>query len=164
MISYKDLSFQDINTVQNLAKEIWSITYLSIISQQQIDFMLNEMYSETKIKENISQNHYWKLIYFNEKIVGFTHFYPKDSLMFLAKIYVLEEFQRKNIGKETMSLIQKIALELNLSKIQLRVNKNNQKAINAYLKNNFKIVNEDILHLTNEYVMDDYILEKIIEY
>ncbi|MFY7810251.1 MAG: GNAT family N-acetyltransferase [Flavobacterium sp.] len=159
MISFKNLQIKDITIIQNLAHEIWNKSYLSIISQEQIDYMLNEMYSDDKIKENISKNHYWKIILFNEKPIGFTHFYPIDSIMFLSKIYILHEFQRKNIGKETIALIQKTSIELNLNKIQLRVNKKNNQAMNAYLKNNFKIVKEDILHLTDKYIMDDYIME-----
>ena len=159
MITYKNIENKDIEIIQELAKKIWNTTYLSIITNKQIDFMLNEMYSEIKINENITQNHYWKLIYFNNKPVGFTHFYPNDSSMFLSKIYILNEYQRNNIGKETISLIQKITLELNLKKIQLRVNKKNQNAINAYLKHNFKIVKEDTLHINEDFVMDDYILE-----
>jgi RimJ/RimL family protein N-acetyltransferase len=163
MITYKNIESKDIEIIQELAKKIWNTTYLSIISQKQIDYMLEEMYSEIKINENITQNHYWKLIFFDNKPVGFTHFYVNDSLMFLSKIYVLQEYQRNNIGKDTLSLIQKITLDLNLNKIQLRVNKYNQNAINAYLKHNFKIVKENILNISEEFVMDDYILECEIE-
>jgi len=71
----------------------------------------------------------------------------------------LESFQNLGIGKDVFSFIIEKTKTLGLSKIQLRVNKKNLKAINAYQKYGFIIVSEDVLHLSDNFVMDDFIME-----
>lgn len=157
----EELTINEIPVVQELADKIWKTTYPSIISLQQIEFMLNMMYSKEKIEENLIENHNWYLINFQEKNIGFTHFYQKEDSIFLSKLYVLETYQKSGIGKEVLYFIIDKAMELKVSKIQLRVNKENVKAINAYKKYGFIIANEDIFQLNEEYIMDDYIMELI---
>lgn len=163
MKNLQKLAIENIIDVQELAKKIWKTTYLDIISQAQIDYMLNEMYHQDKIKQQINENHFWFLIQSNQQDIGFTHFFIQNDGLFLSKIYILENFQGNGIGKEVLNYIVAKTKELNLNKIVLRVNKNNKKAITAYQKFGFKITKEDILILTNEYVMDDYIMEKSIK-
>jgi ribosomal protein S18 acetylase RimI-like enzyme len=155
----KKILIEDIPEIQKLAEKIWKTTYPTIISLEQIDFMLTEMYSKEKIIENLNQNHNWISIIYNTEVVGFSHFYEKDNLIFLSKLYILESFQNLGIGKDVFSFIIEKTKSLGLSKIQLRVNKNNLKAINAYQKYGFIIVSEDVLHLSDSFVMDDFIME-----
>ncbi len=156
---FKEINSIEIPEIQKLAEKIWKTTYPTIISLKQIDFMLSEMYSEEKILENLNQKHNWFSIIYNEKMIGFTHFYEKDNLIFLSKLYILESFQNLGIGKDVFSFIIEKTKTLGLSKIQLRVNKKNLKAINAYQKYGFIIVSEDVLHLSDNFVMDDFIME-----
>ena len=149
----------EIPIVQELANKIWKTTYAGIISLQQIDFMLNMMYSEEKIEENLNEKHFWFLINFDDKNIGFTHFYQKEDGIFLSKLYVLASYQKLGIGKEVLHFIIDKSKELEVLKIQLRVNKENLKAINAYKKYGFIIKSEDVLQINEDYVMDDFIME-----
>lgn len=49
MFSIRPSSISDIPLIRNLTFRIWPQTYASILSQEQIDFMLEKMYSEASL-------------------------------------------------------------------------------------------------------------------
>ena len=61
-----------------------------------------------------------------------------------------------------LQFIEQIARELGLSSIYLTVNKNNEHSIAVYKKKGFLTVKDQVADIGNGFVMDDYIMEKII--
>ena len=55
----------DLLTIQRLAKEIWNEHYITIISQEQIDFMLANRYSEAVLAEQMKNGQQF-FLYINE--------------------------------------------------------------------------------------------------
>jgi len=161
-LSYKGLQKTEIPILQKLAFEIWHTTYSTIISKEQVEFMLEKMYNKELIKEQLEENDFWYFIQYKKENIGFVHFFPKENKMYLSKIYLKNEFHSKGIGKNTLDFVIENAKNLGFSKVYLRVNKQNKKAIQSYTKKGFKIIKEDILEIGNGYVMDDYILEYCI--
>ena len=53
MISFKKATKVDIPQIQELAKKSWNSAYQNIISQDQIDYMLQQMYSEEEISSHL---------------------------------------------------------------------------------------------------------------
>jgi hypothetical protein len=43
---------KDIPLIQNLARRSWENAYAEILSEEQMDYMLSEMYSEKEIKNH----------------------------------------------------------------------------------------------------------------
>lgn len=64
---------------------------------------------------------------------------------YIAGLFVKEEYQREGIGKKLIEYI-----KLKYKQLKLDVYAKNENAINFYLKNNFKIVNEKNNEDTNE--------------
>ena len=64
---------------------------------------------------------------------------------YIAGLFVKEEYQREGIGKKLIEYI-----KLKYKQLKLDVYANNENAINFYLKNNFKRVNEKNNEDTNE--------------
>jgi ribosomal protein S18 acetylase RimI-like enzyme len=146
--------------VYNLAKEIWNQHYLPIIGQEQVDYMLDKFQSERAIKEQIAEGYKYYLIIDNQidnqVEVGYFSVKDKAAKLFLSKLYVLDSFRGKGIGKQGIKFIKST---FNNPVIQLTVNKNNFNSIAFYKKVGFKIVEDVVTDIGNGFVMDDYVME-----
>lgn len=161
-LHFHDVNEKNIHLVPELATKIWNECYKGIISQEQIDYMLDMMYSTDKINENITEGDHWKILKADNEPVGYIHFKEEENKIFLSKIYLLQEEKYKGLGQSLLNEVIKFAIDNNYKSIYLTVNKNNAKAIRFYEKNNFKQVKSETFDIGNGYVMDDFIYEKNI--
>lgn len=162
MLEIKKISTNDIPLIQQLSKEIWNKVYPAIISQEQIDFMLEMMYSEGSLKQQMTElSHHFIIVYSNGTPVGFASYSVKSSLepdvIRLNKLYLQPEHHGKGLGKAMMEYIIKEGRLLAGSMLELNVNKHNP-AVSFYKKQGFVIVSETVLDIGNGYVMDDFIM------
>lgn len=155
---------KDIPTLQKLAKKIWKETYTQILSHEQIQYMLEQMYSYDEIYHHL-QSPAWKYYLLTDdhhKYLGFIGFeknYEKDTTK-LHRIYLLA--QSKGMGLGTFAIEQMIkSINKENSRIILNVNKYNS-ARGFYEKLGFKIYGEGVFDIGNGYVMDDYLMELIL--
>lgn len=80
---------------------------------------------------------------FDNKIAGFIIASKKSEAFHIHKFFVHPDFRSKKIGLQLLEKFQNEISENHLcSTITLKVYKNNLKAINFYLKNNFTVQNE----------------------
>jgi GNAT superfamily N-acetyltransferase len=150
--------------IQNLAKAIWPDAYGAILSQEQLDYMMNMMYSDNSLSNQLRNKYVFLLAKIDTDFIGFASYelnYDKSNYTKIHKLYVLPEIQGQGVGKELIYYIQEIAIKNSNSGLILNVNKQN-KAKDFYLKNEFKIEESVIVDIGNDYVMDDYIMKKYI--
>ncbi|PWA05905.1 GNAT family N-acetyltransferase [Flavobacterium psychrotolerans] len=163
MITISEATARDFKTIQEIVHITWPHTYGGIISDAQIAYMLDLMYSEGALSENLNQKkHRFLLATENSDCLGFASFehnYNNEKGTHLHKLYVLPEAQGLGVGKLLMDAVENSAKENHSIFISLFVNKFN-KAIAFYQKNDFKIVSEVCLEIGQGYVMDDYKMEK----
>jgi ribosomal protein S18 acetylase RimI-like enzyme len=163
MISIVLATVNDVSLIQDIVKKTWPVAYSNIISQQQIDYMLNLFYSDVALKNSITiKNNIFLLAKDSETCIGFAsieHRYLNQSITRLHKLYILPECQGKGIGNLLLENIEKLAIKNHSNAISLNVNKYN-KALLFYQKNGFEIVGEEVIDIGNNYVMDDFIMEK----
>jgi len=86
--------------------------------------------------------------YINNKLIGFIHITKLYEVIDIINIVVDNKYQRQGIGTKLINYI--LNLFDDATTIMLEVNKNNQKAINLYLKNQFIIINEREKYYGNE--------------
>lgn len=146
--------------VPTLAKEIWNDCYKDILSQEQIDFMLDSMYNPVKISEGIANGEQWEILKADNEPVGYIHYRIEEKKLFLSKIYLKQDPKYKGLGQLMMNHVIDYGLANDLDTIYLTVNKNNQKAIRFYEKNRFQNIKSETFDIGNGFVMDDYIFEK----
>lgn len=150
-------TIKDIGTIAGLAKIIWNQHYPAIISQQQIDYMLNWMYSDTALGEQMEKKqHRFFLLVSGGTNIGFISVHSEgEGNWFLNKFYIDQSLAARGIGakafKYMLSLLQPL-------KITLTVNRQNYKAINFYFKNGFKIDKVADFDIGNGYVMNDFVM------
>lgn len=162
MIQIQKLRKSDIQIVQTLAKEIWNEHYRKILSQEQIEYMLDLFYSTEKIQEEISNGYSWELVFYNSLPVGFMCLKFESEKVHLSKIYLHSDVRGKGLGKELIQHAIELAQEKNYFAIYLNVNKYNTDSIEFYKRLGFQIIEEGVFDIGNGYVMDDYIMEKNI--
>lgn len=164
MINFKSIKHDQLQEVFKLATEIWNDNYQDMISQDQINYMLNLMYNPERIQQDISEGYVWEFIYHHNKIVGYLAYVIKnDRRVFLSKIYLKTTAQGLGIGKLAIERIKNYTKDNQCKTVYLTVNKGNKKGIRAYKKSGFTITAEEVTDIGNGYVMDDYIFEYPIQ-
>ncbi len=163
MIFFEAKKTADYIILESLAREIWEEHYTPIIGKDQVDYMLDKFQSAQAISKQIKTEGY---IYYLAKVgndyIGYIGVKPKENELFLSKIYVKALYRGKGYGKALMNIIIETAEKKKLASITLTVNKNNLNSIRAYKKMGFKRIDSIVTDIGNGFVMDDYIMEKVI--
>lgn len=153
-----DENFTDIRTI---AQKVWPIAYGSILSREQLDYMMEMMYSVPSLKQQAASDREFILAIENEEAVGFASYEfncDGTSKTKIHKIYILFNQQGKGIGKILIDYITEKAQNQQQSALVLNVNKHNV-AQHFYRKLGFEITKEEVIDIGNSYVMDDYVME-----
>ncbi|NBO58390.1 MAG: GNAT family N-acetyltransferase [Chitinophagia bacterium] len=161
-IEIRPLKIDEIEIVRRLSDEIWKKVYPSIISMEQIEYMLELIYNEEALKKQINvQGHQFILVIDNNTPIGYASYSLKvgtdDSEYRLHKFYLQPEQHGKGLGKQMMNHIIHEVQQAGGNSIELNVNKYNP-TLHFYKKLGFSVISEEILDIGNGYVMDDYIM------
>ena len=161
----RNASVADISLLRSLAQTIWRTCYPAIISIEQIEFMLEWMYSEEQIRSEMGNGVVWELIELGgQGPIGFISFQLEaDSRVKLNKLYVLPDHQRKGIGARALSHVMESARALGGTEVWMQVNKQNRSAVAAYQKAGFTVYKEAVFDIGGGFVMDDYLMSKPVK-
>lgn len=158
-VKIKQATINDVPIIQQIAYETWPKTYGAILSEAQINYMLQLMYNKNELEHQI-QNGYKYLLANNEnQMIGFAAFNEISLHTFkLQKLYVLPEAQGTGLGKFLLNhIIQEIKSNGAVSLI-LNVNRHNN-ALSFYTKMGFQIIREEDNDIGNGYFMNDYVMQ-----
>ncbi|HCQ12115.1 GNAT family N-acetyltransferase [Flavobacterium sp.] len=147
--------------IKELAYTIWPVAYGEILSQEQLDYMLDLIYTIESLEKQVDNNHVFLLVEDDNQFVGFASHelnFENSNKTKIQKLYVLPEIQGKGIGKHLINYIKQIAIDNKNSGLILNVNRFN-KSKEFYLKYGFEITKEIKIDIGNNYIMDDYIME-----
>ena len=158
-LAFKTATTEDVNDIAQLADKIWKIHYPSIISMEQIEYMLKNMYSSKELLKQMETGQVFTLVYLNNEPIGYVSISTKDNKnYFLHKFYILVDEQKKGIGSELFDYI--LTQIQDAETIELTVNRKNHKAINFYFKNGFTINEIADFDIGNGYFMNDFVMIK----
>lgn len=160
MFSIRYASLADIPLIRKLTFQIWPQTYASTLTQDQIDYMLEMMYSETSLTKQMNEGAQFIIVYDHDKPVGFASFREIKPLTYkLHKIYIHPDQQGKGAGRFTIDHILGTIKESGAISLELQVNRHN-KARDFYEKLGFEVVEEADFDIGNGFFMNDYIMKK----
>lgn len=152
---------QEIPLIQDLAQQSWRSHYPGIITHEQIEYMLEMMYSKTAIEEHFANpNYQYYILSDGEKpygIMGIENHYETKTTK-LHRIYIIEEGKGKGLGKEALNFLKEQAKNAGDKRIILNVNKENP-SYHFYISQGFTVYEETVLQIGNGFVMDDYLME-----
>lgn len=148
--------------IHHLGTEIYHSTYSSILSRDQIDFMLAKNYTPQAIHQSMMEGQDFYLL-FRQKTepLGFIALQKKgEQVLRIEKLYLLAQCQGSGLGKMLIDFAVEYAKTHGCSIVELNVNRGNR-AYHFYLKQGFQVVQEvDIPYYG--YVLDDYVMQKLI--
>ncbi len=161
MIELRKAMEADLTAVQEIARITWQPTYVPLIGQEQVDYMLKTMYNPGVLLEQLSQGHVFLIARSGMKDVGFAGYSIVDHEnrgYKLHKLYVLPEAHGTGVGKLLINeVVDQIRAEGG-NALSLNVNRNN-KAKAFYEKAGFKIKETVDLDIGNGFFMNDYVME-----
>lgn len=162
-------TLEDRALIRSISERTWPNTYGHIISQEQIDFMLDWMYSDTSLEEQIKKGHQFYIANLNGTDIGFCSVsedqeehdnsakQTQQKAFKLNKLYVLPTAHGTGSGKALLNKAIEVAKAEGAASIFLQVNKHNN-AYTFYLKNDFVKEAEFKFDIGNGFFMDDYVM------
>lgn len=154
---------EEVAVVAQLAAAIWREYYVSIITIEQIEYMIGKFQSISAITDQIDHQGYeYYFIHNGESVVGYMSVREEEDKLFLSKFYISKEHRGQGYASQASAFLEQLCKDRNLSHIWLTVNRDNESSIAVYEKKGFQIVQEQIADIGNGFVMDDFIMEKEI--
>jgi GNAT superfamily N-acetyltransferase len=155
--SLREADVKDAKLISELADAIWRKHYPSIISIEQIDYMLGSRYSEPHIQRIMQNGERFFLLYDEGNLQRLCLYWKSGQEdTYLHKFYVLVDRHRSGIGQ---ALFTHLLQFTNPSKpIRLQVNRKNIKAINFYFKHGFTIEGAQDFDIGNGFLMEDFVM------
>jgi RimJ/RimL family protein N-acetyltransferase len=144
----------DIPLIRQMAERIWWEHYPSIISEDQIAYMLELMYNDQALLLQMKEEgqEFW-LPEKNGQALGFLAVSRKEGGdYFLHKFYL--DTRERGLGTIVFELL--LARYPDLHTLRLRVNRRNFKSVNFYFKVGFRIEYCIDTPFGGGYVMDDF--------
>jgi ribosomal protein S18 acetylase RimI-like enzyme len=157
-MTIRTATINDLVTIEKLAYEIWPGAYGHILSADQLNYMLQLIYSQTSLQNQLlQQQHNFLIVEWDGEPVGFADYSEYAPGVYkLNKIYVHDSMQGKGVGK---ALIDHVIKKITAHTLRLNVNRHN-KARNFYEKLGFVVTGEEDIDIGNGYFMNDYVMEK----
>lgn len=157
--SIRQASETDIQLINQLAKKIWRAYYRSILSNEQIEYMLERMYSIEELSNQMHEGHHFDLCYADENPIGYCSYSKQDNgNYFLHKLYIDTSQHHKGIGNW---FFDQVFDNINdMKNLRLTVNRKNHKAINFYFRKGFAIEEVKDFDIDNGFWMQDFVMLK----
>lgn len=153
---------QHIPRIKELAEYIWPKAFASILSLEQIEYMMNMMYSQEAIAKQMDEGHQFAIVYRDNVDVGYVSYevnHNQTNKTKIHKLYISPEYQRGGIGKILIDYVAVQALESKNNVLFLNVNKHNVGAIDFYNKHRFSLVKKEEIDIGDGFIMDDFVFE-----
>jgi GNAT superfamily N-acetyltransferase len=156
-LKLKKAAIAEADDIASIAGKIWRVHYPPIIGAEQVEYMLLNMHSPAKVKEQMEKGQTFCFILDGDKAIGYTSWSkPAEGELFIHKFYIEPSLQGQGIGTKVFAEI----LELNpgTTTIRLTVNRMNYKSINFYYKVGFVIEEVKDFDIGNGYFMNDFVM------
>jgi len=157
------LTLADLTELKKVSQKTYSDAFSWGNSKENMRSYLNSAFDEEKLSSEISEklsSFYFAKI--EDETVGYfkVNFgmaqtdLKDDDAMELERIYVLEKFQGKRIGKKLLTHVIKTAKQKGVKYLWLGVWEKNEKAIEFYKRQGFKIFNSHSFKMGPEFQTD----------
>lgn len=157
----REIKSDEVEIIHHLAHQIWPIAYRSILSNEQMSYMLNSMYNSKTLSNQLENGQRCAVYEIENNPIGFVCFeanYPTIGKMRIHKLYILSHIQGGGYGRKLIEYVSHEAKLLGLTSLNLNVNRFNT-AVEFYKKLGFKIMREEDIDIGNGYLMEDYFME-----
>ncbi|SEA27824.1 GNAT family N-acetyltransferase [Pedobacter hartonius] len=165
MISLRKAREADLPIIQYIGTIAYGRTYVPILGQVQVDYMLNKIYAIASLTEQLMEGHIFIIAEVAGKDAAFASYSTLvengHPVVKLHKLYVLPEAQGLSIGKFLINEVRDKAIELGAKGLLVNVNRYN-KARDFYEKAGFKIKETVDIEIGDGFFMNDYVMERTL--
>jgi ribosomal protein S18 acetylase RimI-like enzyme len=161
MITIDDAIADDVGTIRHIADETWWPSYGPILPHDQIQYMLDTLYSREVLTELITKGvQRFIVLRNNAGPVGFASFSVREddrTVHKVHKLYILPDCQGNGFGSILLNEIKRRLLSEAIHTIDLNVARRNVAARAFYEKVGFTILREEEIQL-GPYLLQDYVM------
>ena len=164
--SVKMAAEDDLQSIHDMAEIVFRHTYRNILSPEQMEYMMDWMYSLPNLRRQLEDGHVYHIAYDGDSPCGYVSVQPDridedgTEVFHLQKIYVLPSEQGTGLGR----LLFNTATDFVCSRarklpvrIELNVNRSNP-AVGFYEHLGMRILRQGDFHIGNGFYMNDYIM------
>lgn len=151
----------ELRQIAELADEIWHECFVGIISNGQIDYMVEKFQSLEAMTQQIeNQGYSYFAVRDNGELCGYIGVKPEsDDRFFLSKLYLHKSRRGKGIASLMLAKVFDEARKIGKKRVYLTVNKHNDHAVDVYRKTGFVVADTAVTDIGCNYFMDDFIME-----
>jgi ribosomal protein S18 acetylase RimI-like enzyme len=158
MLLIRQATGTDIPAIRHIAHHTWPVAYGELLSKEQLEYMLNLMYSEESLQQQFGKGHTFYMAELDSHAHGFASVSAEGENKFkLNKLYVLPTTQKTGAGKALLQQVIQFAKDNQGTELFLQVKRDNPSK-GFYEKQGFIITGEIDLDIGNGYLMQDYIM------
>ncbi len=163
-IEFEELKTPEaLDSIRNIARQVWPQTFSAILSPEQISYMMNMMYSPEVMERELAEGFHFEIVKLDDTPSGYLSYSAyagHPGVAKLHKVYLLPGFHSLGLGQQMLNHAQEQCRKLHFSAILLTVNKHNERAIRAYRRNGFTVTAAVKTPIGSGFFMDDYIMQK----
>lgn len=166
VILIKKATGEDLKTIHDMAQVVFRHTYKEILSPEQMEYMMEMMYSMPNLQLQLQEGHHYYIAYAGQTPCGYVsvqHEGPDSEgveVFHLHKIYVMPDVQGKGVGlrlfETVVDHVRDVALGM-CARIELNVNKYN-KAVDFYRHLGMRVLLEEDFPIGNGFYKTDFIM------
>ena len=164
-IEIRDAAIADAAAIRKLAEDTWWPTYAPIISNEQITYMLAELFNDRALRDLIDSGQQRFLILAEDDVpTGFAAHGPRPgnaAIHKLHKLYVLPSAQGKGFGRLMLGHVTRHLVYTGVRYLDLNVNRNNP-AVKFYERIGFSVLREEDIAI-GPYWMNDFVMRYALD-
>lgn len=165
-ICIKRAGRDELHFIHEMAEVVFRETYKTILSAEQMDYMMEWMYSLPNLEKQVALGHTYYIAWNGVEPQGYVSV-RKDSVeadgtevWHLEKIYVMPSAQGKGLGLRLLETAKQHVRDNKSTakvRIELNVNRNNP-AVGFYRRQGLSILRQGDFPIGNGFYMNDYIM------
>lgn len=162
----QEITSGDLSLIHDMAEVAFRHTYRELLSSEQIDFMMDWMYSMPNLNSQLTDGHRFFVAYKGDIPCGYVSMEDQgvDSagvgIVHLHKLYVMPGMQGCGVGLLLFGNVVSLARQIyphGPVRIELNVNRYN-KAVGFYRRLGMRVLREGDFHIGHGFYMTDYIM------
>lgn len=158
-LTIEPVSANEIDTLAALANEIWHEFFPVILSEEQINYMVEKFQSAPAMREQLAAGYLYYFVRGDGELLGYIGIHPEEDLLFLSKLYLKKQARGHGFGRRMIDFVAQQARAMGKSGVYLTVNRSNAGSIAVYHATGFETVRTQDADIGNGFVMDDYVMQ-----
>lgn len=153
------VSDEQLRELSELADVIWHEFFPGIITDAQVDYMVEKFQSFAAMKKQIAEQgyHYFAVVIDDVAVGYYAVAKQQDGSLYLSKLYLRADMRRKGLASMMFREVKKYARKEGIELIWLTVNRHNLHAIEVYKHLGMRLLREEKFDIGSGFVMDDLV-------